>query len=372
MSINYVNTGTSPNKGNGDTLRTAFNKINANFSFLNTVTSADISSIKGDILPNLDVTYSLGSLTKHWKSLYVNTATFNTVYANSASINSIVISGFPLTIDTASNTIVIGSITSSTTSTSLATQSYVIEQILANPGTIGPVGPQGPAVSTGLLVFDASVGIVGGNNLDPAYPYNLIQLIPNNGVYDINNPVFGGSFQQSGQFLNIYPDTANALDPRIHIAAGIGGDLAIGTTQTNVLVNHLGNISITSINPTTGTHHTWNFGVDGSLILPIGGTITDSSGTNILASYVFGTPWAQAGYLTSSTVNQYVVHATTSTLVNGTYTIALNTIGELVFPDGTIQTTASTGTQTVNLAVLKAVVAASVSFADFQTLIANL
>ena len=32
MTILYVNTGTSPNKGDGDTLRVAFNKINANFA----------------------------------------------------------------------------------------------------------------------------------------------------------------------------------------------------------------------------------------------------------------------------------------------------------------------------------------------------
>ena len=33
MQIKYINTGSSPNKGDGDTLRTAFNKINANFAF---------------------------------------------------------------------------------------------------------------------------------------------------------------------------------------------------------------------------------------------------------------------------------------------------------------------------------------------------
>jgi hypothetical protein len=31
MSIQYINTGTAPNSGNGDVLRTAFNKVNANF-----------------------------------------------------------------------------------------------------------------------------------------------------------------------------------------------------------------------------------------------------------------------------------------------------------------------------------------------------
>jgi len=38
MTILYINTGTSANKGDGDSLRTAFNKINANFNYLSTAT----------------------------------------------------------------------------------------------------------------------------------------------------------------------------------------------------------------------------------------------------------------------------------------------------------------------------------------------
>jgi hypothetical protein len=36
MSIQYINTGTAPNSGNGDVLRTAFNKVNANFKDITT------------------------------------------------------------------------------------------------------------------------------------------------------------------------------------------------------------------------------------------------------------------------------------------------------------------------------------------------
>jgi hypothetical protein len=36
MSIQYINTGTAPNSGNGDVLRTAFNKVNANFKEITT------------------------------------------------------------------------------------------------------------------------------------------------------------------------------------------------------------------------------------------------------------------------------------------------------------------------------------------------
>ena len=47
MAINYINTGSSPNKGDGDTLRTAFNKINENFSTL----VQEIGSTSSYILP---------------------------------------------------------------------------------------------------------------------------------------------------------------------------------------------------------------------------------------------------------------------------------------------------------------------------------
>lgn len=46
MTILYVNTGSSPNRGDGDSLRTSFNKINQNFAYLSTLTStASVTNI---------------------------------------------------------------------------------------------------------------------------------------------------------------------------------------------------------------------------------------------------------------------------------------------------------------------------------------
>ena len=101
MTIYYVNTGTSPNAGNGDSLRVAFNKINANFEVLETLTNinvvtatnttlglikigsglvagadgtvsavststatVDFLNVASDILPATDATYDLGSPSK--------------------------------------------------------------------------------------------------------------------------------------------------------------------------------------------------------------------------------------------------------------------------------------------------------------------
>ena len=43
MTIYYINTGTSPNKGDGDTLRTAFNKINLNFQSLESLAASGVA-----------------------------------------------------------------------------------------------------------------------------------------------------------------------------------------------------------------------------------------------------------------------------------------------------------------------------------------
>jgi hypothetical protein len=57
MPINYINTGSSPNKGDGDTLRTAFNKINENFSTL----VQEIGSTSSYVLP-VATTSTLGGI----------------------------------------------------------------------------------------------------------------------------------------------------------------------------------------------------------------------------------------------------------------------------------------------------------------------
>ena len=59
MSILIVNTGTSANKGDGDSLRTAFNKINANFSYLGgLVATGTTGTTTGTIANTGDITFT--------------------------------------------------------------------------------------------------------------------------------------------------------------------------------------------------------------------------------------------------------------------------------------------------------------------------
>jgi len=121
MTKQTINVGTSPNDRRGDSLRAAFQKVNANFTELytslgldvaplnlgafeftgSTLSTTDSSSITidqattitsnltvgGDVLPSVANGGDLGSSARPWKSLYVSN---NTIYigGNSLSINN--------------------------------------------------------------------------------------------------------------------------------------------------------------------------------------------------------------------------------------------------------------------------------------------
>ena len=71
MAKQLVNIGTSINKGDGDPLRTAFDKINQNFNELYASTTLDLDSIGSNMIPTTDGGFALGSATKQWTDLYV-------------------------------------------------------------------------------------------------------------------------------------------------------------------------------------------------------------------------------------------------------------------------------------------------------------
>ena len=103
MTQKNINIGSSANKGDGDPLRTAFDKINDNFTELYAATgnsAKDLSgsifgddstllvdgvnssinlagTVKGDIIPDTNVAYDIGSATKRFKDLYLSGNTIN-------------------------------------------------------------------------------------------------------------------------------------------------------------------------------------------------------------------------------------------------------------------------------------------------------
>ena len=66
-----VNIGTSENKGDGDPIRFAFEKINSNFSELYAGNFADPQNIGVPFLPEADGTIDLGSADRRWSEIHV-------------------------------------------------------------------------------------------------------------------------------------------------------------------------------------------------------------------------------------------------------------------------------------------------------------
>ena len=71
MAKQSINLGTSANKGDGDPLRTAFDKINDNFNELYAGNNVDPANTAANLIPDVDGTRDLGSSTKRWGDLYV-------------------------------------------------------------------------------------------------------------------------------------------------------------------------------------------------------------------------------------------------------------------------------------------------------------
>lgn len=81
MAKQTIDIGTSPNKGDGDPLRSAFIKINNNFNELYT-SLGDPSGATAHVLPDADGVYDLGSADKQWADVFI--ADF--IYLNGARI----------------------------------------------------------------------------------------------------------------------------------------------------------------------------------------------------------------------------------------------------------------------------------------------
>lgn len=96
MTIMYINTGSGPNSGNGDSLRVAFTKINQNFS--------EIIQNISEIVPGELYDQSLNT-------------TDSVRFANSTITNTLTISGVPITVNTATNTLQVGSVNTSSVAT---------------------------------------------------------------------------------------------------------------------------------------------------------------------------------------------------------------------------------------------------------------
>jgi hypothetical protein len=324
-NINYINTGSSPNKGDGDTLRTAFTKINQNFQFISTFTGAGYDGIGEDITPLADNTYSLGSPTNSWKNVYVGgnlissnsstgvlgvngqdivtTQTFNLLIASSSSLGVIKI-GSGINIDSS------GTIS--------------VEQI---PGPPGPVFTTVATTSTlGLVRVDGTSTVMNNGVLQAIAPPVPLATSVTPGIVQVD----GTSTIMNNGVIQAFVPIATTLTL---------GKVRVDGTTIGIDSNGVLEILEAPLNLTTVS----------SNIIPSLDLSYDIGSSTKRWQNIYGRNIIGAGATTDLNIITYFVSGTTSTVVTNTWTFTNN--GTLEFPDGTIQSTAYTGPDTSTVSV---------------------
>jgi len=151
MAKQIINVGTTANDKKGDSLRLAFQKVNANFTELyNSLggvnVNIDLSEVDQHIIPAVDSTYDLGSPTKQWRSLYVST---DTIYIDNT----------PITVS--NNTLVVGDVNNRVTLATLEDVENIPRGDTGAAGPQGDIGPAGPTGATGPSGSDGAPGATG-------------------------------------------------------------------------------------------------------------------------------------------------------------------------------------------------------------------
>jgi hypothetical protein len=273
MAKQSINVGTTANDKKGDSLRAAFQKVNANFTelytalgltdvtlnlgaftFTGSTMSTDDSTnividkpitvngeitVDGDITPKTNLGASLGTPTRQFKSLYVSDST---VYFG----------GIPLSVEAGSNTLKINNVPIS--------QTIDISDLTDTEGLLGGGGGSignisngtGPTTDPNSLVSSASAAFINfASDLDGAF----------------------GLGTNDGSLVKITTDGgASAFEFTADNGAGSikFPDLSTQTTAYNPnSIRSEGDINI-EINLSDSTLRRWQFGEDGELTFPDG------------------------------------------------------------------------------------------------------
>jgi hypothetical protein len=388
MAKQNINVGTTANDKKGDSLRAAFQKVNANFTelyaalgltdvtlnlgaftFTGSTMSTDDSTnividkpitvngeitVDGDITPKTNFGASLGTPTRQFKSLYVST-------------NTVFLGGVPLSLEAGTNELTINNVPISQTINyaDIPNVPTDVSDLTDNDGLLGGGGNSfDQDLNTDDSVTFNSVGAttVNVSQINGTNPGDelVIQANNHNWTFDANGNL---TFPQ-GTLLG-YSDPGGfiingAVDKDIAIYTYNGADAhgwTFGTDGSLTIPGDIrseGNINI-DINLSDSTLRRWQFGEDGSLTLPAGGDIIDSSGQSVLgggSSTVVRQdtpPSADNGTLWFNTVEGrlYIKYSDVWVDAAPLMTPAPDTdidVASITFPDASVQTTAFTGT----------------------------
>ena len=420
MTQQTINIGSAANDRSGDPLRTAFTKINANFT--------DVYTQLSTIESGHALSVTSGSASESSSSLSYNSGTGVLSYTPFAMPTQTGNNGKVLTTN--------GSYIqwSALSINSLTNSGYTLE--LGSDGTLNlPISTNGQGViqTTGSYYLDANGAVYGlGSNGTFSLPGNIVFPQGNLGVPNINGTTDSIRLYDFGQegtqynyaigsegshiWFNVDQGNSDSLGFKFYgagtLAAKIttAGNLYIGgikfndnTTQTTAFtgtansLTSTSNITITA--DTAGTSKSWTFGENigafganvGVIGLPFasGGIYSTTNGVSVYGDYLGkyginfiyggGDPITQivsgtrfdiqtninnSGFKTFSfgadgtlkfpdtTVQSTAWTGSTSTLVNGSYTLSLASNGDLLVPTsqyGTAQVFAATNNTTLFL-----------------------
>ena len=357
MPIQNINTGSSANAGNGDSIRLAFDKVNRNFSFvqtnLDTLSAGNFTSLRvttTSTLNNLTVTGTTYLNTVESASFYNNTYFENIVVSDKSTLNHV----------TATDVTVTGNAKIDTLDvlTSLSVGSYQIAaindyddfSIIKNDATglaVVLLNTNADSnsklvvkdnISGGLAILHQNVTnlagdfVSGENYIYGETPTDVIHI----GAY--SDLKFSAS--QAKYYNPSLPETPSmviqSIDGTVHVYTSatfhsdVYGITGVGTLDRLtsqdlskvVTLNNNGSL-VPSADLTYdlgSTSSQWRSLYVGTSTIYLGGTALSVAGGNITIN---GNP-IQAGAQTGST----------STLVNGTYTVSLSSIGALTLPGG--------------------------------------
>ena len=248
-----------------------------------------LSTFDGNILPSANVTYSLGSLTRQWKDLFVSN---NTIY----------VGGVPLGIDATGNLTINGNVipTLSYVNTVVANvtvdlSSYALNANVtaANVGIIGYIDRANTIQSSqvnaaNLSITAANVGLKG--YVDQANTIQSAQLISANlgiiGYIDLANTIQSAQISAANVGMRGYVDQANTIQSSQVGAANLAITAAnVGMKGYVDSQSFYSNVKVATYLPTydgniaaniSKSGYTWTFGTDAVLTLPSGATILES------------------------------------------------------------------------------------------------
>ena len=347
MAKQNINVGTTANDKKGDSLRAAFQKVNANFTELytelglvvdanlnlgafefagSTLSTTDSSAITidqattitsdltvgGDIVPSIANGSNLGSISKPWRSLYVSN---NTIYIGGTAVGvdangNLTVNGSQIAGGGGGSTLVNGANTVSLGSDGVLTLPGGRTRIGASLDSDAIIANEDEAFAVVAQGTNGAVQIVWIEDLENAETSNLAAVYVNSGNLGSVRIATGANGGPGPNYWEFNNSGALTFPQGTTIATADGTDafLIDGAVDKDVQIyTYSGE-----------TARGWSFGTDGSLTFP--GDIKSNGNINIDIN------------LADSTLRRW----------------SFGEDGDLVFPDGTNQTTAWTGSTTVS------------------------